>query len=147
MFIMCASDDKGDKQGSVAPVQRRGRVIRILHTTAPTNAKGLLAGKAEPYHFSRRGITSNEMKRFALDVFEKLRKLGKREFESLEVGVRLDVGVHMRGVKSCPSVNEITRWYCADQFDDMVSEESGLNQLHLTRSFASAFVEWVDVAL
>lgn len=151
VFIVCTLERQGEGGASTTTAsrtRRRGRVVKVLSTTAPTAPAGLLAPEAQSYHFSRRCITQEELERFALDAYERLRKLGGGAFESLEVGVRLDVGVRVRDGRGCPFVNEVTRWYCADQFADAHGAAQGdLSQLHLARSFASAFVEWIDSAL
>ncbi|KKY29286.1 hypothetical protein UCDDA912_g10791 [Diaporthe ampelina] len=145
VFIVCTREQSSSSSSSSS--RPRGRVVRVLHTTTPSAADGLLAPVAQPYHYSRRCVTGGEVERFALDVFARLRRLGGGGFESLDVGVRLDIGVHVRDGSGCPFVNEVTRWYCADQFANLDGTQSDLGQLHLTRSFASAFVEWVDCAL
>ena len=82
-----------------------------------------------------------EMCDFAIHVYSKLRQRHDADecYESLEIGVRLDIGVS----QLCPEgrffVNEITRWYAADFFSSLV-----LPQPHIAicRAYAEGLTEY-----
>ncbi|PWO19729.1 hypothetical protein PtrARCrB10_11767 [Pyrenophora tritici-repentis] len=58
-------------------------------------------------------------------------------FESLEVGVRLDIGVaNTRTAKKAFFVNEITRWYGAHYFSYHICAEP---KTQICKAFAGAF--------
>ena len=68
-------------------------------------------------------LDASDLHAFALHVFSSLRRRSdwKTHFESLEVGVRLDIGITTESKKRCKAekkffVNEISRFYCADYF-------------------------------
>lgn len=102
---------------------RRGRVAHILHTEwSASDGKEIFVTSASEYlHFNRRDcrpLTRLQLSAFALDVYEKLREHvdWEKRFETLEVGVRLDVGVSPGKKDKRFFVNEITRLFEADFF-------------------------------
>ncbi|KAK3069398.1 hypothetical protein LTR53_012287 [Teratosphaeriaceae sp. CCFEE 6253] len=89
------------------------------------------------------GMSDTKLHGFALHVYEQLRKTGKSQYESLEVGVRLDIGV------SPPSpvdgekmffVNEISRWYEAHW---LCQQASKYFDTKLWEVWAEAFERWL----
>ena len=103
----------------------RGRQGYHLHSifTRPRLTQGLAAFALDDYFWSQHimahvtPLTQNDLHTFALSVFEGLRARSdwKTYYESLEIGVRLDIGVS-------PDrrffVNEVTRIWCGDFFSE-----------------------------
>ncbi|KAF2798171.1 hypothetical protein K505DRAFT_357793 [Melanomma pulvis-pyrius CBS 109.77] len=79
-------------------------------------------------------LTYDMVEKFALDMYGLLRETKAKGFDSLEVGVRLDLGVAKDGTSLW--VNEITRWYTADFFAD----ETGTFE-KIPKAYAKAFAE------
>jgi hypothetical protein len=65
-----------------------------------------------------------ELEEFAMYVFDALRNRSdwSTKYESLEVGVRLDIGVSLASGKRQYFVNEITRIYEADFFAEWLAQ-------------------------
>lgn len=97
----------------------RGLKAKVIHTirTAWDDEGDIVALNVTETDSYWLGLKSSytELHEFVLYIFARLRDRSdwKENFESLEVGVRLDVGVADDGRFF---VNEITRWYCADFF-------------------------------
>jgi hypothetical protein len=104
---------------------RRGRVFKIAKTAF--NEAGDLASRELQEEDLKDSLTLSYLNDFSLWVFESLRARSDsmRFFESLEVGVRLDVVVaegKVEGEKLL-FVNEITRWMGAHYFSHNVCPE------------------------
>ncbi|KAJ5042648.1 hypothetical protein J3E74DRAFT_422827 [Bipolaris maydis] len=80
---------------------------------------------------------------FALFVFEALRARpdSMLVFESLEVGVRLDIGLAYIDTVNKFFVNEITRWYGAHYFSHHILGEP---KTQICKEFASAFSAFLN---
>lgn len=96
------------------------------------------------FHHSSCGIlTRLQLEQFSLYVFEALRSRDDHLFayESLEVGVRLDVCVadNKHGEKRS-FVNEITRWYNAHYFSHNICVEP---KTQICKAFSKAFSNYV----
>jgi len=97
----------------------RGRKAQIIHTIRTTwNRDGnfvALNATATDLYWKEWKLSYQELHEFALYIMSCLRGRHDWEtnFESLEVGVRLDIAISKDGRFF---VNEITRWYAADFF-------------------------------
>jgi len=126
VFIVAESDREGEETKSI-----RGRRGTILHTIITEWPQGndvpgeVYAHAANPYDFRSPYVQPLEMTDlhdFALHVYESLRGRSDWEthFETLEVGVRLDIGISTERKKGRGEkmffVNEITRFYDASYF-------------------------------
>lgn len=161
---------------SASATATRGRRGRVLHTVitewvSPQDHPGAMyARAASAQDFTSAALlplTCADLHEFALYVYDALRARGDWEahFESLEVGVRLDIGVGWRGgmeeggeegkrevrkkkegeeegkrrarsvEKKRFFVNEITRFYCADYFSQ---HTLGAPQQEVCWAFAEA---------
>ncbi|KAK3112747.1 hypothetical protein LTR53_010649 [Teratosphaeriaceae sp. CCFEE 6253] len=89
------------------------------------------------------GMSDAKLHDFALHIYEQLRKTGKSEYESLEVGVRLDIGVSppspVDGEKRL-FANEISRWYEAHW---LCGQASKYSDTKLWEVWAEAFGRWM----
>ena len=110
----------------------RGRCGAIVHTIITEWPQGndipgeMYAHAASAYDFRSphvQPLGASDLHAFALHVFSSLRRRNdwKTHFESLEVGVRLDIGIATESKKRGKIekkffVNEILRFYCADYF-------------------------------
>ena len=84
-------------------------------------------------------IDFQELERFAPYVFEALRSRPgwSTNFESLEIGARVNVGIAMFGNSYRYFVNEVTRIYEADFFAEWLVQPG----THLCRAVSAAFAE------
>lgn len=113
------------------PTALRGRTGRILHTiitewpngnNSPSEMHVRVASSLDFRNEQVSPLTEQHLHAFALQVYERLRERAdwRENFESLEVGVRLDIGVGVEGARGWEMkgffVNEITRWYNASWF-------------------------------
>jgi hypothetical protein len=84
-------------------------------------------------------LTQEDLDAFALYFYERLRALDdwKEKFETLEAGVRLDIGIAVDPISGEKRffVNEITRFYSADFFSQQTLEPPGHRTCH---AFAEA---------
>lgn len=124
---------------------RRSEVIALAWTS--WNVKGELhIVKANENHFggspdSKCGaLSKSDLKDFCLYVFEKLRARKSPYYESLEVGVRLDVGVADSQGQTRFFVNEITRWYNAHYFSYAILAKPWTK---ICKAFAETFSSYV----
>lgn len=124
----------------------KGEVISLAWTS--WNEKGELhIVKADENHFggspnSKCGaLRKSDLKCFCLFVFEKLRARKSPCYESLEVGVRLDVGVADSQGQKRFFVNEITRWYNAHYFSYIILAKPWTK---IYKAFAEAFRGYVQ---
>ena len=109
--------------------QRRGVVREIVHTLELPN-KELVVTVLRFGSMLRDGSCVykdndlNMLEEFAIYVFNALRNRSdwSTRYESLEVGVRLDVGVSLAGSHRQYFVNEITRIYEADIFAEWLAQ-------------------------
>ncbi|CAD6592711.1 MAG: hypothetical protein ASARMPREDX12_006411 [Alectoria sarmentosa] len=136
----------------------RGRKGRILHTVVTEwvcahDPGAMYARVATPQDFtddaSVRPLTATDLHDFALYIYDALRSRDdwREHYESLEMGVRLDVGVASkrtlrkeggkrgRGEEKRFFVNEITRFYGADYFSQ---HTLGAPQQEVCWAFAEA---------
>lgn len=120
---------------------RRGEVIAVAWTT--WNDEGELhAMEADEDHFggspnSKCGaLSKSDLEDFCLYVFENLRARNSPCYESLEVGVRLDVGVADSEGQKRFFVNEISRWYNAHYFSYTILAKPWAK---ICKAFADAF--------
>lgn len=109
--------------------QRRGVVEETVHTLELPN-KELVVTVLRLDSMLRDGpceYNSNDVKEleeFAMYFFDALRNRPdwSTNYESLEVGVRVDVGVSLTGAQRQYFVNEITRIYEADMFAEWLAQ-------------------------
>jgi hypothetical protein len=80
-----------------------------------------------------------ELEEFAMYVFDALRNRSdwSTKYESLEVGVRLDIGVSLASGKRQYFVNEITRIYEADVFAEWLAQPG----THICKAVSGAIEE------
>ena len=100
---------------------RQGKIVCLARTKwsdVESDANEIYASAAQQVHFEQVApLTEQDLRTFSLDVYEKLRaRLDWMEhFESLEIGVRLDIAISPAPEKSF-FVSEITRFWFADFF-------------------------------
>lgn len=123
---------------------RSGEVIEVVHTLELKDRE--LVVTVLTSGLMKRGtcdtwgkVDLQELKRFALYVFEALRRRPDwlANFESLEVGARVDVGISMMDDSCHYFVNEITRIYEADFFAEWLAQPG----THICSAVATALVE------
>lgn len=96
--------------------RRRGEVVEVVHTieledrelvVTVLTSNSIRTGKPNGHS----EIDFQELKRFALYVFEALRSRPgwSTNFESLEIGARVDVGIAMSGISCRYFVNKVRR--------------------------------------
>jgi hypothetical protein len=80
-----------------------------------------------------------ELREFAVCIYERLLSLpnAERDYETLWVGVRLDIGVGRDGLFF---VNEVTRWPQADFFP----ESSAPPHLRLCEAYGEALAKYLQ---
>jgi hypothetical protein len=109
--------------------QRRGIVMEMVHTLELPNKELVVTVlrldsmlRDEPWVYNNNDL--KELEDFAVYVFDALRNRSdwSTRYESLEVGVRLDVGVSLNGGHRQYFVNEITRIYEADIFAEWLAQ-------------------------
>lgn len=145
VFIVTEPDPKGLRGLS-------GRIVAISWVTVSIQEKEkTFASRAvQDVDFERfkcHSVTSEGLQAFALDTFDKLRRLDSRAFESLEVGARLDIGVadnnDGKGGKGF-FVNEITRWYNAHYFSFTTCADP---KTQLCGAFARSFTRAIKAGM
>lgn len=123
---------------------RRGEVIEVVHTlelkdrelvVTVLNSSSIWPGKLGAYS----KIDFQELRKFALYVFEALRNRPdwSTNFESLEVGARVDVGIKTMDGSCRFFVNEVTRIYEADFFAEWLAQPG----THVCRAVSAAIGE------
>ncbi|KAL5344577.1 hypothetical protein ACLOAV_010561 [Pseudogymnoascus australis] len=130
------------------PHSRRGlggMIVAIAHTVNSTADDDTMhVEQATNTTFTRigSGLCLEDLKDFAMKTFNGLRARDdwKQTFESLEVGVRLDVAISPNLPRSF-FVNEITRWYEAAFFSDDIMAEP---KYTLCEEFAKAFTTYLS---
>lgn len=143
VFIVIVSD-------ATAPRGRRGRVVEVLHTLELEDRELLVTVLISRSIWPNKPNTDNEidlgeLKRFALYVFSALRDRSdwSTNFESLEVGARVDVGIATVGKVCRYFVNEVTRIYEADYFAEWLAQPGN----HICRAVSTALEEvFVDTS-
>jgi hypothetical protein len=137
VFIVTVSD-------TLATRGRRGVVVEVVHTLELEDRELVVTVLPSSPAWPGGDTTYNkvdvyELKRFALHVFHALRDRPDWDtnFESLEIGARLDIGVSMTGGACRYFVNEITRLYEADFFAEWLSQPG----THICRAVAAALEE------
>ncbi|PZC88510.1 ARO8, Transcriptional regulator, partial [Pyrenophora tritici-repentis] len=117
---------------------RIGQVIAIAKTSFNSDTQALAVREFLPEDLEPT-LTRLDLVRFALFIFKRLRARPDSMifFESLEVGVRLDIGVADTGTaKKAFFVNEIIRWYGAHYFSYHICAEP---KTQICKAFAGAF--------
>jgi len=136
VFIATEPDEQGTRG-------RAGRVFTIAKTAINHETQALAARAMVPEDLEP-SLTESLLVDFSLFVFESLRARTDSMvfFESLEVGVRLDIGV-ADNYWGEPSffVNEITRWYGAHYFSNNICPEP---KTQICTAFARAFSAFLD---
>jgi hypothetical protein len=124
---------------------RTGKIIATIHTKPGEEESTIWCQefRADTLTFiepDKRKDKARELSRFALYVYARLRSTenASRVFQSLHVGVRLDIGISELSNRGRWWVNEITRWCEADffQFSCLPSPYTRISE-----SFAAA---WMD---
>lgn len=131
VFIATEPSEKGIRG-------RIGKVIAVAKTAFDPNTQALAARQFQESDLEP-PLQRSHLFEFALFVFEALRARpdSMLVFESLEVGVRLDIGVaDTETVGKTFFVNEITRWYGAHYFSNNLCAEP---KTQICKAFASAF--------
>ncbi|KAB2099968.1 hypothetical protein AG0111_0g11824 [Alternaria gaisen] len=122
----------------------RGRTGRILISAKTAFVKGqaLAVRKFLPEDLVP-GLTQSGLESFALFIFRRLRERANSMvfFESLEVGVRLNIGVADNGGVGKSFVSEITRWYGAHYFSLHLSAEP---KTQICKAFGYAFSAFLN---
>ncbi|KAH8621760.1 hypothetical protein IG631_23637 [Alternaria alternata] len=121
----------------------RGRTGRILISAKTAFVKGqaLAVRKFLPEDLVP-GLTQSGLESFALFIFRRLReRANSMVFESLEVGVRLNIGVADNGSVGKSFVSEITRWYGAHYFSLHLSAEP---KTQICKAFGYAFSAFLN---
>ena len=130
------------------PHSRRGlggMIVAIAHTVnSTTDDDTMHVEQVTNATFTRigSGLCLEDLKHIAMRTFNGLRARDdwKQTFESLEVGVRLDVAISPNLPRSF-FVNEITRWYSAAFFSDDIMAEP---KYTLCEEFAKAFTTYLS---
>ncbi|KAH7562994.1 hypothetical protein J3E72DRAFT_389826 [Bipolaris maydis] len=121
---------------------RIGKVIAIAKTAFEPSTQALAVRRfdTEDLHPP---LQRCHLVEFALFVFEALRARPDSMliFESLEVGVRLDIGLAYIDTVNKFFVNEITRWYGAHYFSHHILGEP---KTQICKEFASAFSAFLN---
>jgi hypothetical protein len=137
VFIITRND-------TLAPRQRKGVVMEMVHTLELPD-KELVVTVLRPNSMLRDGPCQHnnndltELEEFAMYVFDALRNRSdwSTKYESLEVGVRLDIGVSLASGKRQYFVNEITRIYEADVFAEWLAQPG----THICKAVSGAIEE------
>jgi len=103
---------------------RRGEVIKVAISTPKGINRGddIYIREAREQDFLQMGqITLKGVEDYALSVYDALRSQedSLKRYESLEIGIRLDIGISPKSSWACSAqlfINEITRWYDASFF-------------------------------
>jgi hypothetical protein len=137
VFIVTVSDASATRG-------RRGVVVEVVHTLELEDRELVVTVLLSSSAWSGGYTTYNkvdlhELKGFALHVFHALRDRPDWDtnFESLEIGARIDIGVSMPGGVCRYFVNEITRLYEADFFAEWLWQPG----THICRAVAMALEE------
>ena len=123
---------------------RRGEVVEMVHTVeledrelvvTVLSSTSTWSGKPNTYG----EVDLDELKRFALYVFNALRNRPdwSTNFESLEIGARIDVGITTVDESCRYFVNEVTRIYEADFFAEWLARPG----THICRTVSTALQE------
>jgi hypothetical protein len=137
VFVVTASDASATRG-------RSGVVVEVVHTVELEERELVVTVLPSLSEWSRGYDTYNEvdlheLQGFALHVFHALRDRPDwyTNFESLEIGARVDIGVTMTGGVCRYFVYEITRIYEADFFAEWLSQPG----THVCRAVAMALEE------
>ena len=123
---------------------RRGEVIEVVHTleledrelvVTVLTSSSIWSGRPDTYG----KVDLEELKRFALYVFGALRNRPdwSTNFESLEIGARIDVGIISVDGSCRYFVNEVTRIYEAEFFAEWLAQPG----THICREVSKALEE------
>lgn len=123
---------------------RKGVVMDVVHTLElPDKEVVVTVLHPSPTWLDRshdyNGNDLNDLKNFALYIFNALRNRSdwSTKYESLEIGVRLDIGVSAASDERCYFVNEITRIYEADFFAEWLAQPG----THICKAVSNAIEE------
>jgi len=135
VFIVTESCATGGRRG------RRGKIIAAVRTKWIWEEKRLIAEAVEEDTFRReecRGLEIKDLYEYCLYFFERLRARDDAltHYESLETGVRLDVGISDEMGRKRFFVLELTRWYGAHFFSSTACAEP---KTQICKAFATAF--------
>jgi hypothetical protein len=137
VFIITRND-------TLALRQRKGLVMEMVHTLELPD-KELVVTVLRLDYMLRDGpcvYNNNDLKEledFAMYIFNALRDRSdwSTKYESLEIGVRLDVGVSLASGQRQYFVNEITRIYEADIFAEWLAQPG----THICKAVSRAMEE------
>ncbi|KAF1996293.1 hypothetical protein P154DRAFT_443771 [Amniculicola lignicola CBS 123094] len=130
---------------------REPYVVHIVKTTWQTGAKDSNKGVEDVFEFKKYDISRitpahswpefpllnyDSLSAFALGVYKRLLAHNPVGFASLKIGARLDIAVSPDGTGFF--VNEVTRWYSADQFS-IDTQDAPYDKI--CRAYAQAFAE------
>jgi len=137
VFIITREDD-------TALRRRKGVIVEMIHTlelpdgelvVTVLHSNSTWAGK----HHEHGSHHLKELSDFAMYIFCSLRNRAdwSTNYESLEIGVRLDIGVSLAGGMRQYFVSEVTRIYAADFFAEWLAQPG----THVCRAVAKAIQE------
>lgn len=124
--------------------KRKGVVMEVVHTLElPDKELVVTVLHPSPIWLDRphryNGNDLKDLGDFALYIFNALRNRSdwSTKYESLEIGVRLDIGVSVASDERCYFVNEITRIYEADFFAEWLAQPG----THMCKAVSKAIEE------
>ncbi|KAH8692525.1 hypothetical protein GQ44DRAFT_734033 [Phaeosphaeriaceae sp. PMI808] len=126
---------------------RKGYIVKVAKTAWIWDTKSLASKAAEEEDFEPReygDLSLSIVEHFALYLFERLRSRPDSSlyYESLEVAVRLDVGIGIdAGGERRVFCNEITRWPGAHYFSHTICPDP---KTQLCRAFATSFCQYIE---
>jgi len=143
VFITTREDTSGLRR-------RKGMVAEMVHTLELPD-KELVVTVLRPDSVWRDGSHEynvndlRELEEFALYIFDALRNRPdwSTNYESLEIGVRVDIGVSLADRQRRYFVNEITRIYEADVFAEWLAQPG----THICKAVSRAIEEILMVPL
>ena len=135
VFIVTESCASGGRRG------RRGKIIAAVRTKWKWDEKRLFAEMVDEDIYRGeecRGLEMKDFYEFCLYYFEQFRARDDAltHYESLETGVRLDVGISDEMGRKRFFVLELTRWYGAHFFSSAACAEP---KTQICKAFATAF--------
>ncbi|KAK7181770.1 hypothetical protein PSPO01_12220 [Paraphaeosphaeria sporulosa] len=111
-----------------------GPIVRCTYYTYKMNVSRLNLESKDPFRTYPK-INISAIKRFAISQYRRLLSRYPKQFESLNVGARLDLGISS---KQELFINEVTRWWFASWFGGLEDVEI---QDRVARGFAESFAE------
>ncbi|KAJ4291765.1 hypothetical protein N0V90_009660 [Kalmusia sp. IMI 367209] len=125
---------------------REPYITHMIHTTLHEKTcviqvgSGLLSSDVTDQYFEKSKLTQEDLRSFVLRTYKALQAKKLVGLDSLRIGARLDIAWHPK--KEDFFVNEITRWYNADTFPEMLDAE---NKDVIVKAWASSFAECFPV--